>query len=183
MSTGLLGKNRPREHTLFNLHYSTFFQTCFYITWQVITSCLWLQMGRTANNQMQIKNSLQQMHYCIVMASLLLTRLVKALPLVWLFGWSSWVEMERVGGWPFSSRANALLGGCPLRQGIPCDIMGCSMLEWYAQAGIAPIAFYNTAKIRWANPTRIINLEAWLHLYQNFSFLSQQSDVFQKGSF
>lgn len=78
---------------------------------------------------MQIKNSLQQTHYCIVMASLLLTRLVKALPLVWLFGWNSWVEMVCVGGWPFSSTANTLLGGHPLRQGIPHDIMGCLMLE------------------------------------------------------
>lgn len=86
-------------------------------------------MSRTANNQMQIKNSLQQTHYCIVMASLLLTRLVKVLPLVWLFGWSSWVEMGHVGGWPFSSRANTLLGGRPLRQGIPRDIMVCLTVE------------------------------------------------------
>lgn len=48
-------------------------------------------MGRTENNQMQIKNSLQQTHHCIVMASLLLTPLVKALP--W-FGY-----LDGVAGW------------------------------------------------------------------------------------
>lgn len=170
MSSGLLGKNRPRELVLFILHYSTPFQTCFYMTWQVITSCLWLQMRRTANNQMQITYSLQPTHYCIVIASLLLTRLVKALPLVWLFGWSSWVETECVGGWPFSSRANTLLGGRPLRQGIPPDIMGCSDV---LELELLPLHLYNTAKIGWANPTRIINLEVWWYLYQNFSFLPQ----------
>lgn len=88
----LLGKNRPKEHMLFILYSSTFFQTCFYITWQVITPCLWLQLGRTANIQMQIKNSLQQTHYCIVMASLLLTPINQSTP----FGLVIWTE--KLGG-------------------------------------------------------------------------------------
>lgn len=170
MSSGLLGKNRPRELVLCILHYSTPFQTRFYITWQVITSCLWLQMRRTANNQMQITHSLQQTHYCIVIASLPLTRLVKALPLVWFLGWRSWVETGCVGGWPLSRRANTLLRGRPLRQGIPHDIMGCSDV---LELELLPLHLYNTAKMGWANPTRIISLEVWRYLYQNFSFLSQ----------
>jgi len=45
-------------------------------------------MGRTANNQMQIKNSLQQMLYCIVMASLLLTPISQCTP----FGLVIWMK-------------------------------------------------------------------------------------------
>lgn len=167
---GLLGKKRPREHRLFILHYSTFFQTCFYITWQVITSCLWLQMGRTANNQMQIKNSLEQTHHCIVMASLLLTPLVKALP---RFGC-----LDGVAGWRWSVWED---GPAPAEHTLSSgdvsydkEFLVTSWAAWRercARAGMAPTEFYNPAKIGWANPTRIINSEAWPYSDQDFSFL------------